>query len=174
MNKNQDDQSRSDPHPNPPHKGEGMTTNLYIRLTKWLSIAGCLLVFIFLVRRFPINDNPDLAEEYGSMIMIVSWITYCVLGAGASSLVCWLFRSRQMALPFIMAIELIILLYLAKILPMMPNSTDSELLFLELFSILALPLVLGWSLTVESSPSPLWGGPKRFASKSPWWGSLGG
>jgi very-short-patch-repair endonuclease len=23
MNKNQDDQSRSDPHPNPPHKGEG-------------------------------------------------------------------------------------------------------------------------------------------------------
>jgi hypothetical protein len=143
-----------------------MTTKSYIRAAKWLSIAGCIGVFLFLFRQFPINENPDLAEECGSMFMVILWTIYCVTGASASSLVCWLFKSRLMALQFLLAIELIILLYLAKILPMMLNSTDSELLFLGMFAIFALQLVFGWSLTFKSSPSPLWGGPG--------WGSLGG
>ncbi len=165
MSKNADIENRSDPHPNPPHKGEGMTTNLYIRITKWLSIAGCIGVFIFLLRQFPINENPDLAEEYFSMFMIMLWISYCFVGAGASSLVCWLFKSRSIALPFLLVVELIILMYFAEIQSIPLSSTGSEFRILGIFAVFALPLVFGWSVTFNSSPSPLWGGPG--------WGSLG-
>jgi hypothetical protein len=128
-----------------------------LTLLQLASFAGCLMVFGYLFSMFPLGDDPNLAEEYGIVFLVMGWIAYCLAGCILSY-----FAGRLLSgLNAVLIAGVVIAAFTYGLQFLQTNKNLPLLGLLILLFAFSLPLILGWATGRKWSirnTGPSWGG----------------